>query len=68
MTTGEWVGKEDLISIVTPAKAGGHLEISGWAPAFAWVTGGGWRGATEPKIPKEYRESGKTENNGGDYQ
>ncbi|MNY78621.1 hypothetical protein D3C86_2189550 [compost metagenome] len=26
----------------TPAKAGAHLEISGWAPAFAGVTACGY--------------------------
>jgi len=27
--------------MVTPAEAGAHLEISGWAPASAGVTAGG---------------------------
>ncbi|KFL29612.1 hypothetical protein JP75_19830 [Devosia riboflavina] len=30
-----------LLSIVIPAQAGIHLEISGWAPAFAGVTSSG---------------------------
>jgi len=29
------------ISIVTPAKAGAHPEISRWIPAFAGMTAGG---------------------------
>ena len=29
-------------SVVTPAKAGAHLEISGWVPAFAGMTAGGY--------------------------
>jgi len=35
-------------SIVTPAKAGAHLEISGWIQALAGVIADGW--GAQPKL------------------